>query len=644
VAAPAGATKTSEARRFVARWTRKLFSLPSDGRQVISLLGEAKAQVTGMGRLDADEIHAWLIEQPAAATAGDASQKPKFDLLPDRMMALSGGKDAKVVIDSPQLTGRTDKLEMFVHPAAPRPKNEPGPAGAGEAATNAASREAAGRGPAGPTGLAGSSLPGSERSASQASQRFDINGQRIQVQLAQIGRTTEWRQVDIFGGARLVETQTAKPGDRPFAVTGDFVHATQAEADAAQVTVTGKLGKPAHIEGRSLSLTGEAINLNQQTNRVEIDGPGMMTLVTDRDLQGDKLSQPTPVEITWQGSMQFDGKQAVFDRDALVKQQQATLRTQTLTAVLSQPIDLAHPKQGGGNQADRPQIGRVLCRGGLLLDRQTSDERGPLAHERLQAADLTIDELSGAIFGNGPGWLTRVSRRDGDPVGQGGGAGLGPRPAGPLSPAAKGAARSSLPAVAPAGAGAGASPFMPAADPDKPLDYLRVDFQTALRGNLHQRVIAFSDQVQTIHAPVRTWDDTVNPDRIELLGPRGAVLKCDELQLTELRGPGGAKWFEASAKGNANVEGETFTAQAARLDYAQDKDLLILEGTDRTPAELWRQQGVGMPRSHLAARRIEFWRRDNHIKIDKAQYLDVDDIPGNKERSRPKPSGVPRPR
>jgi hypothetical protein len=625
VASPA-ADAPGEARRFLARWGRKLFSVPSEGRQVISMLGEAKARVTGMGQLDAEEIHAWLIEQPqpAAADANGQPQKQKFDLLPDRMLALSAGKDAKVAIDSPQLTGRTDKLEIFVQRADEAARRGGGPGGAAAAGpTGGPLRDpqprAAETRPRVATSRAAPANGALGNDAAAPSQRFDVTGRWVQVQVIQIGGQTQWRQVDLIGAARLVETETAKPGERPFEVTGDFVRAQQPEPDAARVTVKGKKGEPAHVEGRGLSLTGAAIDLDQRANLVWIDGSGMMTLLVDRDLQGERLGRPSPVEITWQRGMQFNGQEAVFDQGVLVKQEQATLRTQNLRAVLSQRIDMAHPKQGG---SQRPQIDRIICQEGLVVERLTSDARGPLAHEKLVAADLTIDQVSGAIFGQGPGWLTRVYRRDGELESPA----AGGRPGGAAAPAAK-------------AAGPGGAPFAPPPDPDKPLNYLRVDFQFALQGNTNLRTIQFSDQVQAVHAPVRTWEDTVNPDRVELLGPRGVVLKCDELHLNQMC-RGQEKWFEASARRNVKVEGESFDAVAERLDYTQEKDVLVLQGTDRAPAQIWQQQGVGAERTHLEAREIEFDRRSNHIKITRARYLDVNNIPSDKGRSRPRPGAL----
>ncbi len=42
------------------------------------------------------------------------------------------------------------------------------------------------------------------------------------------------------------------------------------------------------------------------------------------------------------------------------------------------------------------------------------------------------------------------------------------------------------------------------------------------------------------------------------------------------------------------------------MTYAQAKDLIVLEGTGRIDAQLWRQVQVGSPTSHASARRILF--------------------------------------
>ena len=42
--------------------------------------------------------------------------------------------------------------------------------------------------------------------------------------------------------------------------------------------------------------------------------------------------------------------------------------------------------------------------------------------------------------------------------------------------------------------------------------------------------------------------------------------------------------MELIAQGNTTIDGRQFMATAERLSYEQDKDLLVLEGSDRTGA------------------------------------------------------------
>jgi hypothetical protein len=363
-----------------------------------------------------------------------------------------------------------------------------------------------------------------------------------------------------------------------------------------------------------------AVNVNQRTNKLWVDGAGVMTLLLDRDLQGKPTKgPPQPLEINWQGRMEFNGLTAEFHQAVVARRQQESVHTQTLKVTFDRPVDFSQPKQDAG-PGQRPEVEKIVCEGGVLMERRTSDERGALSHEKMQLLDLTVVNSNGAILGNGPGWITRWYRSNGNgDVSLPGLGSLG----GPGAKAKSGDPR----------------PGRGASLPADTLNYLRVDFQRGLSGNLRERVMIFSDQVQAVHVPVQNWGETINADRIEQLGERGVALKCDELHLREMS-QGERKWFEAMAAGNTLVEGQTFTAKALRMSYSQDKELLTLEGTDRTPADLWRQEKVGAPQSHLQARKIEYWRQTNHIKIDKAQFGEVRDIPPSKS-GRPKaPPGV----
>jgi hypothetical protein len=81
--------------------------------------------------------------------------------------------------------------------------------------------------------------------------------------------------------------------------------------------------------------------------------------------------------------------------------------------------------------------------------------------------------------------------------------------------------------------------------------------------------------------------------------------------------------YELEATGNTLVENTAYTARAARLTYAQAKDLLVLEGDGRTDARLFRQQRLGAKPEEAAARKILFWPSTNRVSVDSARFLDL---------------------
>ena len=663
-------------RRFDARWTKQLHARPHEGQQVISLEGQTVSQMTGMGKLAAEEVHVWLREDmvpraPATPTnPANADGKPKLrpKLAPQRMMARGG-----VDIRSPQLNGRTEKLEAWFVEAAPRaPMQQQGgvahvvhpaaahmqPAHPGAVYSGAIQAYAAYPGPhpgsmsngsmsnvvprpvpspypttGAPPGMAMRAaqpapiqpraippqpqyqqqfrpqIPGQQlpQPQPQPQQQFDVRGDLVRVEMRVIGEEMELSEVVVDGNARLHETQTPKPGERPMLVTGDRIHAVQQQPNAAVVTV---VGKPGHVEGRGLALDGAAVNLDQAANKVWIDGPGQMTLLAERGLQGEPLDQPVPLVVDWQGSMQFDGQQATFEREVVARHQQEQLQTQTLEVLFTERVSFIRQERPN----TRPEVAVIRCRHGVHMQRRTLDERGqPDSYEQMQTADLTIDQRTGGVFGSGPGWLKRVgyNQRTGD-----------------SSPLASGR-----------GALAGAAASSP--QKEKQLTYLRVDFNRSLTGNIRRRQMIFGDTVETVYAPIPTWDTVVNPNHTDQLGPEGVALSCRQMTVTQMQAAQDQKWFELVAEGNTVVEGQTFTANAQRMTYTEDKGLLVLEGTPRTAAELWRQEKVGSKVSRAAARKIMFWVDTNRIEVDGAEFLDLSQMPRSSQPQNQQPQATP---
>jgi len=378
------------------------------------------------------------------------------------------------------------------------------------------------------------------------------------------------------------------PDESPVVVRGESIHVVDAGTPRRAVTVTGS---PAHFQGRGLGLTGSNINLNCGTNRLWIDGPGWMDLPLDRDLDGRPLRDPGRLRVQWEQRMTFDGRTARFEESVLATSRQSRqkmdLHTETLDVGFLQPIRFADVD----NQPET-KIERIVCDGGVLMESRSFQEQIQSSLGHLQVAEMEINLVNGQTTARGPGRMTTIRRGASDLL---------------TSPA-------------------GQSPTSPHSTPtdsdQNRLTYLNVRFQGPLSGNLHNREFAFNDQVKTIYGPVDSWQAKLDPDGPDGLGRRGVLLSCDQMAVAQMPLPtGDGRAAELRAQGNVVVEGQTFTARAPRMTYADAKQLLILEGNGRTHAELYHQKQVGAPFSKVLAHKILYWRLTGQVHLEGARSL-----------------------
>ncbi len=643
-------------RIFAARWGDELKIRPIAENKVISLTGGAQAGFTDQGDLSADEIHLWVREL-TVQTVGAAGVTTRTQLTPDRLLAM-----ANVRINSPQCIGATDRLEAWFdqqQAAASSPRSspirgdgegKPRASGPGWGDANAPINRPAS--PSFPAAAYAQSAPAIAPAPQRPVQQYSVAGQRLRLQLIVRDGAMEVEDVSIDGKAKFAESRTAQPGDVPLAVAGDQLEVLRANQPDTDVTVRGK---PAQVGARGLELFGDVVRMNKQTNRMWIDGPGRMKLpenasadplhagaavpsVAPNSRPAAPATPPDPMIVTWQGRMNFDGSLATFERNVVGQSQARNFRTEQLEVTMRRRIDFSQP-----HPDDRPEVGRIVCRGEFKMESRSFDPQGLTSIDRLQAKDLMVDEVTGAILGQGPGWLTSVRKGDPDPSQAPGGAGqqAGVRSQGlgggvqypnqnrnsntvsarPVATTRNGKKR-------PADAGLGG----------EQLNYLNVQFQGALSGNLNQHEITFHDRVRSVYGPVLSWEDELNPDNVDDLGPGGVLLTCDQMTVRQPDAPAAPptppnqppqtrRPIELEAIGNTKVEGDTFNAHAHRLTYTEAKDLLVLEGDGRNDAQLYRQERPGAPESKAIARQILFWRSQNRVSVNDARFFDLNQLP-----------------
>jgi lipopolysaccharide export system protein LptA len=575
---------------FQALWQSSIELGREKGQPVLTLDGRPQLALVNAGSLTADRMKVYLRELegnshpvglPIRSTSGSELQ-----VVPDRLAA-----SGRVEIHSPQLTGRSGELLATFRIQPPAPIDEANPAAA--------------------------ALPFGQSSPAAARQdAFHIESDRMQMELHVQGQTAQPASLACDGKVVFREVPQAAANDQPLEIRGALLTVDRLESGAPYIRLRGSrpdsadgapgaigsagAAQPAQLSGRGITVLADVVELDSRANRLWSDRPGKATLLITRDLQGQAAATPFPVEITWHGGLEFDGRTIRFERDVLVAGTNDTLRCDTLAAKLTAPIQF-------GQQVNQQMVdlSEIDCLGSITINHLSRDTAGTTSHERMELRRLTINQQTGAVSGEGPGVIR--STRIGESL------------------AALGSQSESV--------GQAAAPPRPAGSK---LQFLRVDFHAGLAGNIYTRELAFYERIRTVYGPVDSWEQELDATKPESLPPDALTLSCDEMRINE--DPLAARTaanvgsldkrpvgpVQLQARGNVRIEGRSpeqgaFTAQADRASYEQAKDRFILEGNGRTPATLWRAGQAGAP---PAARKIIYARSTGHVTVDGIQYFE----------------------
>ena len=572
-----------------ARWQQWLRMRPDGDGHVVSIAGDADVTVETRGRLSAAEMHLWLdVVAGGQAAPQPAGAGPDLSgIKPSRMLARG-----MVEADSEQVSARTDRLELwFREEAGPPPAAAPAAPAAAVAATPAPAPIAAAPPPA--------AAPNRGRTTASAA--------LVRGLVTMSPQGTELTEMSMEGQVRVVEEpppggQVAEPGVE---IAGEQVQLSRPTRFDARAVVSGR---PAIVRGRGLDLAGPLVEFDRGRNRVTVDGAGTLALplpsgggiealaLTGAPARQPAAAAPGKLDVAWQGRLDFDGGTARFSDDVVAKTSDTTVRAGIIDVVFDEPFDFSGERRPAAGR--RPEVARVACGGGVKIESDAVDEAGEKSRQRLFVRDLVVERASGEVSGTGPGRLTSTR--------------TGSAPAVSL-PAAPGAP----PPVRPVAAGQAAG-----------LQYLGVDFQRGLKGNIHRRMMEFHQRVEAITGPVAGWDDTLDPHAAGGLPDGVVAIACDALGVGQAPPLPGLQrsTLEIAAGGNVLVEGETFTARSARLTWSEAKDLLVFEGDGRSDAQLFRQLQVGGQPSSASAGKILYWRGLNRVDVEDARFLDLDQL------------------
>lgn len=455
-----------------------------------------------------------------------------------------------------------------------------------------------------------------------AVERFELSGAQIRLRLTMRKPRPTVREATVSGQVRLVQRPSSRSGPLPLEITGNMLRVQTDRLNRARIDVRGDAARLARVKTRGLTLEGSNLHLSQRQNLIWSEGPGKASLPArahqeqphpDKTNRSEvfSFSNHAPITINWHEGMDFDGHLIRFREQVRVagvhssqtgEEHHVRSVGDQLHAKLNRYVDFANNE--GTDDLDVVELNFL---GEVRTENQTFNQRQALtSRDRMQAIDLTLDRRTGNFNAQGPGWIIST-RLDGNEV--------------------------SNRVGAPPTSGADSRDTTAADSP--PLTYLRVDYQNAIRGNLERRDAEFVHFVRAVYGPVRSWNQTLDPDRRDGVGPEGIVMTCNTLNIAEMPA-GKERAIEISAKGNTIVEGNRFRAMADRLTYAQAKEQLIFEGTERNLATLRQRARVGAEPDEFQARKIIYGIQSGLVDVSGAAKLNYNQLgsPGDIPRAR----------
>ena len=464
----------------------------------------------------------------------------------------------------------------------------------------------------------------------------------VELQLKRDGQNLGLADLQMNGNIvihQLPEKGSARP---PLKVAGDRVRVVPQGDQIFRLLVAGTKDALATVNSTGLAISGEDIHLDQQANKVWVAGTGVvnikqganhdanpMQLASSNTTTPNQLGPQTDIDVEFAGGMVFDGSKIYFERNVMMTTQgDETEEERSVTKTLSQALSVELASRVDFSQlSDGNSIGDVQMNEMVLVNRITEDQRVFKDHAgdddpRMNSADApiifqnesfdragrltqqrrvvvpraTINAATNTVYAVGPGKIFTHQKGSKGLAGIGGLDQLGNAPG-------ESAQRTR--------------------DKDQ-INFLQVNFDDRLVANLNEKQLNITGNIRTLFSPARSFDFVLDPDTTDRL-PEGAIrMKCENMQLSQWFPSGATKaQNEIIATGNTHVTSPTFEATSDRISYNDGNDQMVVEGTARSPANLWHRQTPRGQRQHLMANKIIYHPSSGTAETQGVRNLNV---------------------
>ena len=477
--------------------------------------------------------------------------------------------------------------------------------------------------------------------------RFKGDEVRVRLQNNSAGdgpNTTELMDLKVDGNCVVHQHPSRDSKEKPLRISGDELRIVPQGKEIYRMLVAGNENSLALVDAQGLQLSGDAIHLDQESNKLWVDGGGEMKVRQDEqsksttvNRQQDQAFAPTgDIDLQWAGGMVFDGAKIYFERNVMMTSfGEDGSPDKSITRTLSQALSISLAKKVDFRQLsgehsvgqvdmtemvlvnhipDRLRVFRKSAPSPsenahfnspdapIIFQNETFDERGNiLTQRRIAVPQATINAQTNQVIAPGPGKIfahmavQEDSRQSNSP-----------RPGATASWGGLG----SLTGKRGAGRGNG-------------INFLQVNFEDRLVASLTDKQLNITGNIRTAFAPVAKFTDTVDPDARQL--PKGAMkMRCDHVLLSQWQPSGAAEARnEMVATGNVHVASPGFDAVSDRITYNDDNDQVVVEGSARSPAKLWHRPTVNAEKQQLLANKIIYHPSSGMAETQGVQSMNV---------------------
>ena len=483
-----------------------------------------------------------------------------------------------------------------------------------------------------------------------ANRKIEFHGREVVVQLKRMGSDTEIADLKIDGNVRVTQTTKTQQGPTIHTIAGAGLRLTPQANKQQRVQILGTDSQPAQFRSDELNLDGKKIFVDQLANRIWVEGQGQLWLNPNQKPDGlasaqrnrdsgpannqfapDQLKAIDKLEVKWGAGMVFDGRKIYFEEDVAMTTKSAPDRDGTTTQArsFSQGLSIGLTQEvriaSEGRESSGVSIDEVV-----LVDKITADKRvfqlasgnktntpfqlagtesatnrlttpiviehttfdvgeKILERQTVIAPQATYAATTGMIRANGPGAI-QLHRR--------------------------GKSKSLDPS--------GRKPSSTPSDPNA-ITLTHVKFDDRLIADSNKKQIQIHGQVRSLTSPVRSFDTVFDPDQETSTWPVDAVkLVCQQVQLAQWNPQSSDKPSnEMVATGNAHIISSKFEATADRVSYSQANDMLVVEGTTRSDANLWFRRNPAARPDHLVAGKILYRLSDQWTEVQNVRNVKI---------------------